>query len=128
MSEISVTLGKTSVASILVSEANTAKAVGSGNLDVFATPMMIALMEKAACKCLSDVLEAGQTSVGTEINVTHTAASPIGAEITATATIESVSERKIEFKLFASDGTKEIGSGTHIRVIVDAERFMVKLK
>ncbi|MCL1964803.1 MAG: thioesterase family protein [Firmicutes bacterium] len=124
--ESKITLGKTATARITVTETNTAKAVGSGNLDVFATPMMIALMEHAACDCLAEGIEPGQTSVGTHINVSHVAASPIGTEITATATIEYVFGRKVEFMVTAADGTKEIGNGKHTRVIVDAERFIAK--
>jgi len=111
----------------MVTDKNTAKAVGSGNLDVFSTPMMIALMEQAACECLADCLEHGQSSVGTQINVTHTAASPLNAKITATAIIENVDGRKISFTVTAHDGTNEIGSGTHERFLIDAERFMQKL-
>ena len=118
--------GKMAASSTLVSESNTAKAVWSGSLEVFATPMMIALMECAACECLSDCMEEGQTSVGSSISVEHTKASPIGAEITATATIESVSGRRIEFVVTARDNSGEIGKGAHTRYIVDAERFMKK--
>lgn len=117
-------LGKTAKASTTVTYVNTAKAIGSGSLDVFATPMMIALMESAACECLADVLEPGQTSVGTKVDIAHNAASPVGANITATATIESVSGNKITFAVTASDSAGEIGSGKHTRVIVDAERFV----
>jgi len=126
--ETRLTLGKTASATTAVTETNTARAVGSGTLSVFAMPMMIALMEQAACQCLSDVLEDGQTSVGTQISVEHTAASPIGTEITATATIESVCGRKIEFAVTASDGTGEIEKGKHTRVIIGAERFMAKVR
>jgi predicted thioesterase len=89
---------------------------------------MIALMERAACECLADCLEPGQTSVGTGINILHTAASLVGMEITATATIECVSGSRIEFKIAASDGVGEIGNGKHTRVIVDAKRFVDKSK
>jgi predicted thioesterase len=121
-------LGKTAAVTAAVAENDTAKAVGSGSLDVFATPMMIALMERAACECLADCLEPGQTSVGTEIHVSHTAASPVGAKITATAAIECVSGRRVEFKVTASDGAGEIGNGRHTRVVVDAEKFAGKSK
>jgi predicted thioesterase len=86
-------IGKKGIAETVVTEANTAKAVGSGNLLVFSTPMMIALMEAAACNALADSLEAGQTSVGTGIDIHHTAASPLGMKISAMAIIESVSGR-----------------------------------
>lgn len=121
-------IGKTASVSVAVTDSNTAKAVGSGSLDVFATPMMIALMERAACECLADVLNQEQTSVGTKIDVMHTAASPVGAEITAAATIENVAGRTIEFTVTANDGTGEIGKGKHTRVVVDAEKFALKAK
>ena len=119
--------GKSATVTTTVTEKNTAKAVGSGSLDVFATPMMVALMEQAACECMADGLETGQTSVGTQISVAHTAASPLGAEISATAKIVSVEGRKISFTVTAQDGANEIGSGTHERFVIDAERFMSKL-
>ena len=99
-----ITIGKTGVAKTTVSDSNTAKAVWSGSLDVFATPMMIALMESAACECLADCMDAGQTSVGNKISVEHTKASPIGAEIKASATIEAIEGRRIVFAVAAGDG------------------------
>jgi predicted thioesterase len=96
----------------------------SGSLPVFATPSMTALMEQAACACL-DECDVGAT-VGTALNIEHVAASPIGAEITATATITSVSGRKYEFAVTARDSAGEIGRGTHTRVAIDAEKFMKK--
>ncbi|MCL2284754.1 MAG: thioesterase family protein [Firmicutes bacterium] len=123
-----MTIGKDATVTTVVTDKNTAKAVGSGSLDVFATPMMIALMEQAACKCLADGLESGQTSVGTQINVAHTAASPIGTKICAAATITAIDGRKVSFAVAANDGENEIGSGTHERFVIDAERFMSKLE
>ena len=123
-----ITEGKSAKASTTVTQSNTAKAVGSGSFDVFSTPMMIALMEEAACNCIISFLEEGQSSVGTQISVEHTSASPIGAEITATATITSVDGRKIEFEVSAKDNTKEIGKGTHTRYIIDIQRFMSKIQ
>jgi len=120
-------LGKTATVTTTVTDKNTAKAVGSGSLDVFATPMMVALMEQAACECLTDSLEPGQTSVGTQIRVDHTAASPLNAIIKATATITAVDGRKISFYVSANDNGKEIGCGTHERSIINTEKFMTKL-
>ena len=120
-------IGKAATASTVVSEKNTAKAVGSGSLDVFSTPMMIALMEQAACECIAESLEPGQSSVGTQVEVAHTAASPIGATITATAIIDNIDGRSITFSVSASDGTNQIGNGKHTRVIINTERFMAKL-
>ena len=122
-----VAAGKTASVTATVNENNTARAVGSGSLDVFATPMMIALMERAACEVLSDALEAGKTSVGTQISVEHTAASPPGEAITAVATITGVNGRKIEFAVTAGDGKGEVGKGTHTRVVVDEAKFMEKM-
>jgi len=125
--ESSLVLGKTATVRSTVTEDNTAKAMRSGSLDVFATPMMIALMEQAACECLYDCLDEGQTSVGSSINVEHTKPSPVGAEITATATIEFVFGRRVEFIVTASDVSGEIGKGRHNRSIVDKDRFSKKI-
>jgi predicted thioesterase len=120
--------GKTAAATATVTGQNTAKAVGSGSLDVFATPMMVALMERAACECLAGALEPGQASVGTSVDIEHTAASPLGMEITATATVAVIDGRKIEFAVAARDAKGEIGRGKHTRVVVDGERFMAKVR
>ena len=121
-----MTVGKIGNATTIVSEHNTAKAVGSGDLQVFSTPMMIALMEQAACNCLTDIND-GQSSVGTQISVAHVAASALGANISATATITEIDGRKVSFSVVAHEGTKEIGKGTHERFIIDVERFMSKI-
>ena len=125
--DTTISLGKQATAETVVTEHNTAKAVGSGSLDVFSTPMMIALMEKAACEVLADVLKDGQTSVGVNINVHHAAASSVGMKITAMAVIDSVSGRSVKFVVSASDERGEIGIGIHTRIIVDEDRFMAKL-
>ena len=119
--------GKTATATIMVNENNTAKAVGSGNLEVFSTPMMIALMEQAACECLADSLEEGQTSVGVHVSVDHLAASGLGKTISATAIVDEVDGRKVLFSVSAGDGVNEIGNGKHTRVIVNAEKFMSRV-
>ena len=119
--------GKSATVTTTVTEANTAKAVGSGNLNVFSTPMMIALMEQAACECLSGGLEDGQSSVGTKVDIVHTAASPLGANISATATVTAIDGKKISFSVTAKEGEKEIGKGSHERFIIDVERFISRL-
>ena len=124
--ETKLSLGKTASVSITVDGTNTASAMQSGSLPVFATPSMVALMERTACECLADCLNEGQTSVGSSINVEHIAASPIGSEITAKAEIVFVSGRKIEFSVTAHDKYGEIGKGKHVRIIVERERFMKK--
>jgi predicted thioesterase len=121
-------IGKTASAAMTVTEADTAKTVGSGSLDLLATPVMIALMERAACECLAGILEPNQTSVGSGVDVEHTAASPLGAVITATAAVINADGRKIKFEVSAKDAKGEIGRGTHDRIIVDGERLMEKAR
>lgn len=113
-------------ADTVVNENNTADAIESGSLKVFATPMMVALMEKAAVSALSDYLDEGETTVGTGINISHVAASPVGIEVTATAEVTGVNGREITFKLSASDSAGLIGEGTHTRFVVNAEKFQSK--
>ena len=120
--------GKTGIATTTVTKDNTASAIKSGALDVFSTPMMIALMECAACECLADCLDDGEASVGTAVDIEHLAASPVGAKITATAAINGIDGRKIEFAVTANDEQREIGKGKHSRFVVDTERFLKKAK
>ena len=125
--ETPLVIGKAAEVFTTVGEADTAKQVGSGSLPVYATPSMTALMEKAACDCISDGLEEGQTSVGVKITVEHIAASLIGANITACARIEGVFGRRVELGITAHENEKMIGLGTHTRIIVDTKRFMSNL-
>ena len=122
-----ITIGQKGTAQTTVTEKNTAIAAGSGSLEVFATPMMVALMESAACDALAGALDEGSTSVGTEICVSHIAASPLGMGITAEATVTAVNGRMVTFDISASDGAGEIGRGTHTRAIVDEARFMARV-
>lgn len=105
---------------------NTAAAVGSGSLPVYATPAMIALMEKASCAAIEAGLAPGQTSVGTALSVCHSAATPVGKQVRATAELTAVEGRKLTFRVEAFDESGKIGEGTHTRCIVDAERFVKK--
>ena len=111
-----------------VTEEDTAIAVGSGGLEVLATPRLIALMEQAAYITLEDILEDGQTSVGTNINVDHTAASPVGIMVEIEAKVTSVRGRTIVFEVSASDESGEIGKGIHTRMIVDKEKLLTRAK
>ncbi len=104
----------------------TAANVGSGLLPVYATPAMIALMEKCASECVAPYIEVGKSSVGTMLNVKHLAASPIGIEITCTATLIEIDGRRLVFSIEASDSKGPIGECTHERFIIDVERFMSK--
>ncbi|MBE6194079.1 MAG: dihydrolipoamide acyltransferase [Rikenellaceae bacterium] len=110
-----------------VENSNTALAFGSGDMEVFATPAMVALMENAAMNAVAAHLEAGQTTVGSQITTTHIKPSALGATISATATLTAVEGRKLTFAVEAYDGETLIGSGTHVRYIVDRERFLSKL-
>ncbi|MCL2212924.1 MAG: thioesterase family protein [Oscillospiraceae bacterium] len=118
-------IGKVGTAETTVNDRNTALAVGSGNLPVFSTPMMIALMEQAACAALEGELEEGMTTVGTKISAEHLAAT-VSGKITATATITAVDGRRIDFEVTATDNVGEIGHGTHSRFSVGTEKFMAK--
>ena len=111
---------------IVVDESNTALAVGSGSLKVFATPMMIALMENAAAACIADDLGEGNTSVGTAISVSHVAATPMGMKVKATAELVAVEGRKYDFKVTAEDERGLIGEGPHSRFAVNGEKFTNK--
>ena len=109
-----------------VTPEKTAATVGSGLLPVYATPAMIALMEKCASECVAPYIEEDKSSVGTMLNVKHLAASPVGIEITCTATLTEVDGRRLVFSLEASDEKGPIGEGTHERFVIDVERFMAK--
>lgn len=109
-----------------VCAATTAAEMGSGDLPVFATPAMVALMENAAMLAVASHLEAHRTTVGSEMNVTHIKPSPLGAAITATAVLTDVSGRRLTFNVGARDTEGMIGEGTHVRFIVDREKFMGK--
>ena len=120
-------IGMTFTSEAIVSSVNSAAAMGSGDLPVFATPAMVALMENAAMNAVAPALSQGLTTVGAEMNTTHVKPSAIGARVQATATLTAVEGRKLTFIVEASDESGVIGKGTHVRFIVDKERFMAKL-
>ncbi len=119
--------GLTHTSSLTVTEALTAKAMGSGDLPVLATPAMMALMENAAMTAVAPELPEGSTTVGGHIESSHLRPTPIGAEVKAEATLTKVDGRKLYFTVKAMQGDTIIGEGTHLRFIVDRERFMSKL-
>lgn len=108
----------------VVTEQQTARQMGSGDLPVLATPALVALMENAAMMCARGILQEGDTTVGGSIEVKHLAPSPVGANITATATMTAQSGKKLTFAITASDDQREIGTATHTRFIVNSEKFM----
>ena len=121
-----MTTGSIGTATVRVVESNTAMTVGSGLLPVYSTPSMIALLEMAACNAISDQLEEGSTSVGTLLNIKHLAATPIGMNVTATATLTEVDGRRLVFDIKVHDEVSLIGEGTHERFIVFSEKFLAK--
>lgn len=121
-------IGLKNTSQTVVTEVNTAKVMGSGNLDVFATPAMVALMENAAMNAVASDLPNGSTTVGSLMKTSHIKPSGIGTTITATAELIAVEGRKLTFHVSASDGESIIGEGEHVRFVVDIERFMEKVK
>lgn len=110
-----------------VTEENTALAAGSGDLKVFATPFMIALMENAAANSITSFLDEGQSSVGTQISVTHEAATPVGMKVWAESQVIAVDGRKVCFNVEAFDEAGKIGSGTHERFIISSDKFVKRV-
>ena len=121
-------IGLSHTSTTTVNNSNTARTYGSGGLDVFATPAMIGLMENAAMTAVENDLPEGSSTVGAHISTSHIKPSKLGATIKATAVLEVIEGRKLTFKVSACDDEGIIGEGTHIRYIVDIERFMAKLK
>lgn len=120
-------IGLSHTSTTVVDNTNTARTYGSGGLDVFATPAMIGLMENAAMTAVASDLPEGSSTVGAHISTSHIKPSKLGATIKATAVLEEIDGRKLTFKVSASDDAGLIGEGTHIRYIVDIERFMSKI-
>jgi predicted thioesterase len=110
-----------------VTEDDTAVAVGSGSLPVLGTPRLLAWCEAVTCAAIDPTLEEGRTSVGTRVTLAHLAASPVGAEITVSASSSYVDGRLVRFTVAAREGAKLVGNGEVTRVVVDAERFLSRL-
>jgi len=115
--------GLTGTAEIVVGPEHTAPFVGSGRIAVLATPVMINLIEAAALAAVEHLLPAGHQSLGIQLDISHTAATPIGLHVTATAEVSRVEGRTITFRVTARDELETIGGGTHRRVVVSVSRF-----
>ncbi len=115
--------GLVGTATLVVAREHTAAHLGSGRADVLASPVMITLMEAAAVACVERLLPEGKESLGVHVDVAHTAPTPVGMSVTARAELREVSGRKLTFDVEARDARETIGTGTHMRVVVDAERF-----
>ena len=118
--------GITGMSELEVKDENLAVNVGSGSLEVFATPEMVMLMEKAACNCISDYLEDDETTVGTEMNVKHISATPKGMKVCAEAELIEINGRELVFSMKSCDEAGDIGEGIHKRFIVHGEKFLSK--
>ncbi len=110
----------------IVDESNTAKTMGSGTLGVFATPAMIALMEKTAWKSVAEELEEGCGTVGIRLDITHDAPTPLGMNVTCESVLTGIDGRKLTFEIEARDERGKIGSGIHERFIIDNKKFQEK--
>ena len=111
---------------VIVTQENTAAAMGSGALPVFATPAMVALMEKTAMESILDALEEGKGTVGTSISAKHLSATPVGMKVTCQSELVEVDKRRLVFKITASDACGVIGEAEHERFIIDNEKFLAK--
>ena len=112
----------------VVTDAVTAEAVGSGGMRVFGTPFMIAMMENAAFRLLQKDLPEGKSSVGTKVDIVHTAPTPLGRTVTVKAEVAEISAngKMVDFTVTATDETGPIGEGTHQLAVIDTERFLAK--
>lgn len=111
---------------ILVGTRDTAPHVGSGKIKVLATPVLVMLLEEAALNAVEGLLPAGQQTVGTRLDVSHTAATPVGMRVTAHAEVTRVEGRKLTFRVWAEDEVERIGEGVHERIIVTVDRFDIR--
>ena len=123
---MAIEIGIKGLAETIVEQEDTAKIVGSGDLLVYATPCMVALMEGAACESIAPFLSEGESSVGISMNVSHSSATPVGMKVRAESEVTAVEGRKVRFQIIAYDEAGEIGRAEHERFIVKAERFLEK--
>jgi predicted thioesterase len=119
----SVRPGLTGTAELTVAPEHTAPRVGSGQIAVLATPVMINLIEAAALAAVEHLLPAGHQSLGTHLDVRHFAATPVGLRVAAVAKVVAVEGRTVTFRVEARDEREPIGDGTHARVVVNVARF-----
>lgn len=124
---MALTTGMKGEATTTVVHENTAAAVGAGGVEVFGTPMMIALMENAAWNTVASALDAGYVTVGTVVNIRHLAATPVGQTVRATAVLTDIDGRRLVFQVEAYDEQRKIGEGIHERAIVNLERFLSRI-
>ncbi|WP_123054813.1 thioesterase family protein [Clostridium sp. JN-1] len=124
--EFNLKEGMTSAKEMKVTENDLASKMGSGVLDVFATPAMIALMEETSRSCVDLHLPCGYTTVGIELNVKHLKSTPIGMKVRCEAILTKVDNKELTFKVEVWDEKDKVGEGKHSRYIVNSDRFMEK--
>jgi len=127
MSEINVKPGKTCERLFRVEEVHAAKHIGSGNVSALSTPSMIAFMERTAMECVEGDLPSGYTTVGVEVCVQHLNPAPVGSDLRVVARVVKVEGRRIHFEVEALLHDTVIGRGTHVRHVVNREKFLSKL-
>ena len=115
-------------ATLAVEEKHTARHLGSGGVNVLATPIMIALMEEAGRNAVEPLLEPGHLTVGASLDVKHLAPTPLGMQVTARAELLAVDGRMLTFHVEAHDEREKVGEGTHVRAIINLERFLARVK
>lgn len=120
-------VGLTGRKELMVEERHTASHLGSGGVPVYATPMMVLAMEEAALSAVDPLLDDGRATVGVSLDVRHLAATPLGMRVTASAELMRIDGRMLTFRVEARDEAELIGEGTHVRAVVDLERFKDKL-
>ena len=123
---VNVAVGLKGEARLVVGDADTAVALGSGDVEVLGTPRLVALFEQATVEALDGVLDDGQSSVGMRVQIDHLQPTPVGAEVVVEANLEKIEGRRITFTATASDSAGLIAAGKVTRVMVDVERFMSK--
>lgn len=126
--EFNVHEGTKGIIEMVVADEHSAAKVGSGLVDVFATPAMVALMENTAQTSIKDNLPDGYATVGIEINVKHIKATPIGMKVRCESILKKVEGKKLTFEVEAYDEVAKIGEATHIRYIVEKEQFIKRIQ
>ncbi len=123
---MNVSVGLKGVVHVVVGDADTALALGSGDVPVLGTPRMVALFEQATCNALQGALEPGQTTVGMRVQIDHLQPTPVGADVTVEATLERIEGRRISFTVTGTDSGGLVAAGKVTRVVVEVDRFMSK--
>jgi predicted thioesterase len=123
---VNVAVGLKGVAKLVVGEADTARALGSGDVDVLGTPRLVALFEQATVDALRGILDEGQSTVGMRVQIDHLQPTPVGAEVEVEANLEKIEGRRMTFTVTAFDSGGLVAAGKVTRVMIDVERFMSK--